>query len=110
MTQVALRDVCVQVRDQIRPGERTDLKYVGLESVEAGTGAFVDGELSKTPEDPRAASFYFDERHVLYGKLRPYLNKVVAPNFEESAQLNLSPYYRAIPWTVCIWRTSCGAR
>lgn len=91
MTQVALRDVCVQVRDQIRPGERTDLKYVGLESVEAGTGAFVDGELSKTPEDPRAASFYFDERHVLYGKLRPYLNKVVAPNFEGKCSTELVP-------------------
>ena len=91
MTQVALRDVCVQARDQIRPGERTDLKYVGLESVEAGTGAFVDGELSKTPEDPRAASFHFDERHVLYGKLRPYLNKVVAPNFEGKCSTELVP-------------------
>ena len=91
MTQVALRDVCVQARDQIRPGERTDLKNVGLESVEAGTGAFVDGELSKTPEDPRAASFHFDERHVLYGKLRPYLNKVVAPNFEGKCSTELVP-------------------
>ena len=43
MTQVLLRDVCSQAREQIRPGERTDLKYVGLESVEADTGGFVVG-------------------------------------------------------------------
>ena len=91
MKQVVLRDVCSQAREQIRPGERTDLKYVGLESVEAGTGAFVEGELSKTPEDPRAVSFHFDTRHVLYGKLRPYLNKVVAPNFEGKCSTELVP-------------------
>lgn len=91
MTQVALRDVCSQAREQIRPGGRTDLKYVGLESVEPGTGDFVEGELSKTPEDPRAVSFHFDTRHVLYGKLRPYLNKVVAPNFEGKCSTELIP-------------------
>lgn len=91
MTQVLLRDVCSQAREQIRPGERTDLKYVGLESVEAGTGAFVEGELSKTPEDPRAVSFHFDTRHVLYGKLRPYLNKVIAPDFEGKCSTELIP-------------------
>ena len=91
MTQVVLRDVCSQAREQIRPSERIDLKYVGLESVEAGTGAFVEGELSKTPEDPRAVSFHFDTRHVLYGKLRPYLNKVIAPDFEGKCSTELIP-------------------
>ena len=91
MTQVVLRDVCSQAREQIRPSERIDLKYVGLESVEAGTGAFVEGELSKTPEDPRAVSFHFDTRHVLYGKLRPYLNKVIAPDFEGKCSTELVP-------------------
>ncbi len=86
-----LRDVCVQSREQIRAGARPDLKYIGLESIEPGTGGFVEGELSKTPDDPRAVSFHFDARHVLYGKLRPYLNKVAIPEFEGKCSTELIP-------------------
>ena len=89
--QVPLHTVCVQSRDQIRSGDRPELKYVGLESIESGTGEFVDGDLSKTPEVPRAASFHFDARHVLYGKLRPYLNKVAIPEFEGKCSTELVP-------------------
>lgn len=91
MTNVILRDVCSQSREQVRPGERKELKYVGLESIEPGTGRFIDGELSKTPEEPRAISFRFDARHVLYGKLRPYLNKVVTPEFQGKCSTELIP-------------------
>ena len=91
MTRVPLRNVCAQSREQIRPGQCVELKYVGLESIEPGTGEFITGELSKTPEDPRAVSFRFDTRHVLYGKLRPYLNKVVAPEFEGKCSTELIP-------------------
>lgn len=91
MTLVPLRTVCSQSREQVRPGERLDLKYIGLESIEPNTGDFVGGELSKTPEDPRATSFHFDSRHVLYGKLRPYLNKVAAPEFEGKCSTELIP-------------------
>lgn len=91
MRQVSLREVCSQSRDQVRSGDRPELKYVGLESIESGTGELVNGDLSKTPETPRAASFHFDKRHVLYGKLRPYLNKVVAPEFEGKCSTELVP-------------------
>ncbi len=91
MRRVPLRNVCVQSREQIRPGQRGELKYVGLESIAPGTGEFIVGELSKTPEDPRAVSFHFDARHVLYGKLRPYLNKVVVPEFEGKCSTELIP-------------------
>ncbi|NJK42508.1 MAG: restriction endonuclease subunit S [Aquincola sp.] len=76
---VALGSVCVQDRTSVRPGQRDDLPYLGLEGIEAGTGQFVSGDLSKTPGTPQANSFRFDDRHVLYGKLRPYLNKVALP-------------------------------
>ncbi len=87
----ALRETCSQSREQIRPGERLELKYIGLESIEPNTGAFIDGDLSKTPDDPRAVSFHFDTRHVLYGKLRPYLNKVAVPEFEGKCSTELVP-------------------
>ena len=86
-----LGDVCRQARESIRPGERQELRYIGLESIESGTGMFVEGELSKTPEIPLANSFRFGPEHVLYGKLRPYLNKVVLPDFEGKCSTEIIP-------------------
>jgi len=79
LNRVALGAVCTQDRTSVRPGHGEELPYLGLEGIESGTGRFVEGDLSKTPEVPQANSFRFDERHVLYGKLRPYLNKVALP-------------------------------
>jgi len=79
---VRLGDYCEQDRVSIRPGERPDLRYIGLETIEAHTGEFNLGELSKTPESPQANSFLFGPNHVLYGKLRPYLNKVTTADFD----------------------------
>lgn len=50
--------------------------YVGLEHI-AGDGAIA----SRTVEagELRSSKFAFSERHVLYGKLRPYLRKIARP-------------------------------
>ena len=66
MTTVRLGDVCQQARESVKPGERPDLRYIGLESIESGSGLFVDGVLSKTPETPLANSFRFGPKHGLY--------------------------------------------
>lgn len=88
---VRLGDVCHQDRTTVRPGERPDLRYIGLETIESGTGQFQDGELSKTPEVPQANSFHFGPEHVLYGKLRPYLNKVALPEFDGKCSTEIIP-------------------
>ena len=88
---VSLGAVCTQDRTSIRPGHADELAYLGLEGIESGTGQFVDGELSKTPEEPQANSFRFDERHVLYGKLRPYLNKVALPTVPGKCSTEIIP-------------------
>ena len=88
---VPLSKVCKQDRQSIRTGLRPELRYVGMESVEAHTGQLVSGDLSKTPEAPEANSFHFDSSHVLYGKLRPYLNKVYAPDVEGKCSTELIP-------------------
>lgn len=75
----------------IRPGERTELRYVGLESIESNTGLLQKGDLSKTPEHPQANSFRFSDEHVLYGKLRPYLNKIALPDFEGKCSTEIIP-------------------
>lgn len=91
LRRVALGTVCAQDRTSVRPGQGEDLPYLGLEGIESGTGQFVVGELSKTPEAPQANSFRFDERHVLYGKLRPYLNKVALPTAPGKCSTEIIP-------------------
>lgn len=84
-------DVCIQDRNSIKLGKRDDLRYIGLECVESNTGVFVNGDLSKTPVAPKANSFHFTNKHVLYGKLRPYLNKVAVPEVEGKCSTELIP-------------------
>ncbi|MEJ7688038.1 MAG: hypothetical protein WKG52_14205 [Variovorax sp.] len=88
---VRLGDICRQDRITIKPGEREDLRYVGLESIEAGTGRLQHNLPSKPAHAPRANSFRFDEGHVLYGKLRPYLNKVALPDAEGKCSTEIVP-------------------
>ena len=84
-------DFCEQDRITVRPGEGDELRYIGLETIESGTGVFLSGEHPKTPEVPQANSFRFGSQHVLYGKLRPYLNKVALPDFEGKCSTEIIP-------------------
>lgn len=90
-SRTPLRAVCRQDRSAVQPGEDPRLPYLGLEGIEAGTGLFTAGVLSKTPDAPLAISFRFDSRHVLYGKLRPYLNKVALPVHEGKCSTEIIP-------------------
>lgn len=68
------------------------MTYLSLEHVEAGTGLILHVPES-TPEDKGLSqTFLFDERHVLYGKLRPYLNKVALPIFSGRCTTEIIPF------------------
>ena len=58
--------------------EDNTLPYVGLENVESKTGRYLEGLL----EMPDAVANEFVPGDVLFGKLRPYLAKSLAPNFQ----------------------------
>lgn len=64
------------------------LPYVGMEDVESGTGRFLGSREIKTV---KSATSYFHTEHVLYGKLRPYLNKVLVPDFEGHSTTEFLP-------------------
>ena len=66
------------------------LPYVGLEHIEKETGRLVD-DYRPRPETLLATKFKFTPRHVLYGKLRPYLNKVVLPTFSGVCTTEILP-------------------
>ena len=88
---VRLSDVCQQDRTSVKAGQRAELAYRGLESIESNTGRYNEAGLSKTPEVPLANSFRFGPEHVLYGKLRPYLNKVALAEFEGKCSTEIIP-------------------
>lgn len=64
------------------------LPYVGMEDIQSGTGDFIG---SKEPQKVLSNTFYFDENCLLYGRLRPYLNKVLLPDFEGHCSTELFP-------------------
>jgi len=71
-----------------RPNQKINLPYVGLEHIESDSGKFIG---STTPQSVKSLTFYFTHEHVLYGRLRPYLNKVLLPNFEGHCSTEIFP-------------------
>jgi type I restriction enzyme, S subunit len=80
-----LGEVCAFDKVQ---GIHDGLPYVGLEDIESQTGCLLG---SFNPQNVKSATFRFSQAHVLYGRLRPYLNKVVAPSFEGHCSTEIFP-------------------
>ena len=76
------------VYQSTRKNTQGALPYLGMEMIQSQTGL-----LEQTPEtkEMKSTTFYFYKSCVLYGKLRPYLNKVFAPDFEGHCTTELVP-------------------
>jgi type I restriction enzyme S subunit len=90
---VKLGEVCMIDSNQVLPNTDLvkELPYIGLEHIESGTGKVIGKINDKDGKLIESITFQFDCRHVLYGKLRPYLNKVVTPDFEGRCTTELLP-------------------
>lgn len=88
--QVRLGEVAASNLTQVPPNEEfaKDLPYIGMEDIESQTGRII---ARSAHSDIRSNTFAFDERHVLYGKLRPYLNKVALPESGGRCSTELIP-------------------
>ena len=93
--EVELGEVWRESRARVRPADIAPTKYIGLEHVEGGTNRITG---HKSSQDVKSAVAVFSAGDVLYGRLRPYLNKVIRPResgvasteflvFEESPSL-----------------------
>jgi type I restriction enzyme, S subunit len=87
---VALKQVAKIDRESVDPSDIVDgTTYVGLENIES-SGAFVGvrdidgGELASN-------KFSFTSKHILYGKLRPYLSKISRPKFSGICSTDILP-------------------
>jgi type I restriction enzyme S subunit len=65
-------------------------RYVGLEHIEQQTGAILDCPETDGAEI-RSLKYRFEPHHVLYGKLRPNLNKVALPEFDGIFSTDILP-------------------
>jgi type I restriction enzyme M protein len=70
--RVKVGEVCNIICNGVVPSVKNGSLYVGLESIEPNTGRFI--ELSEEPA--KSTKWAFRSNDILYGKLRPNLNKV----------------------------------
>jgi type I restriction enzyme S subunit len=85
-----LRDIAEIEREGVDPSEiDSDTPYVGLDAIGS------DGSISKVITSGQAGlastKFRFSERHILFGKLRPYLRKVARPSFSGICSTDIIP-------------------
>ena len=63
---------------RIQPSKMPDAPFIGLEHIEAHTMRLLgQGKAA----DVKSSAAYFEGGDVIYGRLRPYLNKVYSPDF-----------------------------
>lgn len=91
---VGLNKLCVQDRKIIQPDSHASisLPYLSLEHIESQTGRILRTSSDLVEDEGKSTTFAFDSRHVLYGKLRPYLNKVALPEFCGRCTTELIPF------------------
>jgi type I restriction enzyme, S subunit len=58
-----------------------DLLHVGIGNIERDTGK-ISGCITAKEEGITSGKYLFNEEHIIYSKIRPYLNKVALPNFK----------------------------
>ncbi|MHA1265107.1 MAG: restriction endonuclease subunit S [Candidatus Helarchaeota archaeon] len=74
-----LGELCELKKDPIVPSGNGILKYIGLEHIDSGSSKIINWGLEN---QVRSTKFRFSKGDILYGKLRPYLNKCVIANFD----------------------------
>lgn len=81
--------------------EYLDLPHVGGQQIEKNTGRILSTR-SVRDSQLRSGKFLFTEEHVLYSKIRPYLNKVAYPRFSGLCSADIYPLLprdrRIGPW------------
>lgn len=87
---VYLHEVAMIDRTGVAPSDIADgTLYVGLEHIETG-GRLLDIK-PVANGDLASSKFRFTPKHVLYGKLRPYLAKIATPDFSGVCSTDILP-------------------
>lgn len=79
---VHLGDIAHLRGTKVHPAERPELKFVGMDDIAAEGMAILQ---SRPFTEMKSAGNYFEPGDVLYGRLRPYLNKTSIATFNGAA-------------------------
>lgn len=77
-TSAPLGDLVEVARPRVNPGNADGLRFIGMDHVESQTMRLLGTVPASTM---KSAAVRFESGDVLYGRLRPYLNKVFRPDF-----------------------------
>jgi len=77
--RVELEKVCSQVGSNYQPKESSNLPYVGLEHIESEKSMLTNHGFES---EIKSSKTRFNKGQILYGKLRPYLDKAVIAPFD----------------------------
>ncbi|WP_158512130.1 restriction endonuclease subunit S [Anoxybacteroides amylolyticum] len=58
-----------------------DYPLIGIDNIEKNTGNIINIKTVREC-DIKGSKYYFNSDHIIYSKIRPYLNKVASPSFE----------------------------
>src|SRR3989338_9614261 len=72
--KIQLTELLTAISKQVQPKDFAGKSYVGLENIKSGDISL--GDVS-TADQVKSIKWAFQPRDILYGKLRPYLNKCV---------------------------------
>ena len=86
----ALDSIAIFDRQSIHPSEaEAATPYLGLEHLDGDGG--IDCIQTVGSAGLKSNKFQFSDRHVLFGKLRPYLRKIVRPEFSGVCSTDIIP-------------------
>ena len=80
---VELGELFSKINESVLPVKLSvdTINYIGLENIEQGTGELI-GNYIKKPKEIKSTKTVFQKSDILYGKLRPNLNKVYFSEIE----------------------------
>jgi len=85
-----LSSIAVLDRQSVNPSEAdAETPYLGLEHLDGEGG--IDCVETVGSAKLKSNKFHFTERHVLFGKLRPYLRKIAKPEFSGICSTDIIP-------------------
>lgn len=93
--KTTLGEIAEPSRERASPTEFPAMPYVGLENIEPDAMRLVGHVYGR---DARSSAIRFSRGDVLYGKMRPYLNKVWVAEFDGlcSAEFLVFPKYSGL--------------
>lgn len=86
----SIREVLDIENRAVKPVAGQKYRYVGLENIEQQTGVLLDAPVTDGGQIA-STKYAFNPSHVLYGKLRPNLNKVAMPTISGVCSTDILP-------------------